>query len=122
VADVTGLLFAVFYILTALAAIVYYWNRVTASAPDALILGILPAAAAAFLAWILVKSLLAAPAAQIWSMAGIIAAGLVLMLYARFVLQSPFFVARGERFAGAARGRIASHLDPSCFFLRWRGN
>ena len=37
------------------------------------------------------KSLLAAPAAQIWSMAGIIAAGLILMLYARFVLQSPFF-------------------------------
>jgi hypothetical protein len=33
-------------------------------------------------------------------MAGIIAAGLVLMLYARFVLQSPFFVARR-----ALRGR-----------------
>jgi amino acid transporter len=91
VVDVTGLLFAVFYILTALTAVVYYRRRILAGAWDALILGVLPVGAAAFLTWILVKSLLSAPAAQVWSFAGIVAAGLILMLYARFVLRSPFF-------------------------------
>jgi len=48
---VTGLLFSIFYILTALAAVVYYRRRVLRSARDALMLGILPLAAAAFLGW-----------------------------------------------------------------------
>ena len=64
VVNVTGLLFAAFYILTALAAIVYYRRRVFTSAWDALILGILPLAAAGFLAWIVAKSLQSAPASQ----------------------------------------------------------
>ncbi len=42
VVAVTGLLFAIFYILTALATIVYYRRRVFTSAWDALVLGILP--------------------------------------------------------------------------------
>jgi amino acid transporter len=96
VVDVTGLLFAVFYILTAVTAVVYYRRRILAGAWDALILGVLPVAAAAFLTWILVKSLLSAPAAQVWSFAGIVAAGLILMLYARFVLRSPFFQLQRE--------------------------
>jgi APA family basic amino acid/polyamine antiporter len=96
VVDVTGLLFAIFYILTALTAIVYYRHRVLASFRDMLILGILPLAAAGFLGWILVKSLLAAPAAQIWSLVGIIAAGLVMMAYARLVLRSEFFQIQRE--------------------------
>ena len=75
---ITGLLYAAFYILTALAAIAYYRRRIFSSALDALILGVLPLAAAAFLGWILVKSLLVAPASQTWSMAGIIGAGVVL--------------------------------------------
>ena len=96
VVAVTGLLFAVFYILTALATLVYYRRRVLTSAWDALILGILPAAAAAFLAWIVARSLQSAPAPQIWSLAGIAAAGVILMLVARFVLRSPFFHIRRE--------------------------
>jgi amino acid transporter len=91
VIDVTGLLYAGFYILTGLAAIVYYRRRVFSNAGDALLVGILPLAAAGFLAWIVVKSLLAAPASQIWSIVGIVAAGVVLMFIARFVLRSPFF-------------------------------
>jgi amino acid transporter len=96
VVAVTGLLFAVFYILTALATMVYYRRRVLTSAWDALILGILPLAAAGFLGWIVAKSLQAAPAPQIWSLTGTIAAGLVLMLVARFGLRSPFFHIRRE--------------------------
>jgi amino acid transporter len=88
---ITGLLYAAFYVLTALAAIAYYRRRIFASALDALILGVLPLAAAAFLCWILVRSLLLAPASQTWSMAGIVGAGVILMLLARFVLKSPFF-------------------------------
>src|ERR1035438_6625617 len=88
---VTGLLYATFYILTALAAITYYRRRVFSSAWDALILGILPIAAVGFLGWVLVKSLQTAPASQIWSLAGIVGAGLILMLCARFILRSPFF-------------------------------
>ena len=96
VVAVTGLLFAIFYILTALATMVYYRRRVVSGAWDALILGVLPLAAAGFLAWIVVKSLQAAPGSQIWSLAGIVAAGLILMLAARFILRSPFFHVRRE--------------------------
>jgi amino acid transporter len=88
---VTGLLFSIFYILTALAAVVYYRRRVLRSARDALMLGILPLAAAAFLGWVLAKSLQSAPAPQRWSLTAIVAAGLIVMLAARFILRSPFF-------------------------------
>jgi len=91
VVDVSGLLFGAFYVLTALATIVYYRRRLVTSAWDALVLGILPVAAAGFLTWILAKSVQSAPASQIWSLAGIVVAGLLLMIVARFGLRSPFF-------------------------------
>jgi amino acid transporter len=91
VIDVSGLLFGTFYILTALATVVYYRRRILGNVRDALILGILPFGAAGFLAWIVVKSVQAAPAAQIWSLVGVVVAGLILMLAARYVLRSPFF-------------------------------
>ena len=96
------MLYAAFYVLTALAAIAYYRRRIFSSALDALILGVLPLAAAAFLSWILVQSLLLAPAAQTWSMVGIIGVGVILMLAARFILKSPFFQIRRE---SEGRGR-----------------
>ena len=88
---VTGLLFSIFYILTALATIVYYRRRVFSSPWDALILGILPLAAAVFLGWVFGKTVQNAPMTQIWSLIGIVAAGLILLLVARFILHSPFF-------------------------------
>ena len=91
VVDITGLLFAIFYILTALATIVYYRRRVFGSGRDFLILGLLPLGAAGFLGWIFTRSVQAAPAAQIWSLISIVAAGLLLLLSARFVLRSQFF-------------------------------
>ncbi|HTX27763.1 MAG TPA: APC family permease [Streptosporangiaceae bacterium] len=94
--DVTSLLYAAFYILTALAAIIYYWRRVFSNFLDGLILGVLPLAAAGFLGWILVKSLQTAPAAQIWSLVGIVGVGAALMLIARFVLRPQFFHLRPE--------------------------
>ena len=88
---VTGQLFAIFYIMTALATVVYYRRRVFGSARDALILGVLPLGAAGFLGWMLVRSLQGAPAAQFRSLAAIVGAGVLLMLCARFILRSRFF-------------------------------
>jgi len=91
VINVTGLLFSIFYILTALAMITYYRRRVLASAWDFLIRGLLPLGAAVFLGWVFVKSLVAAPVTQRWSLIGIVALGIVLMISARYILQSTFF-------------------------------
>jgi amino acid transporter len=89
--DVTGILYGGFYILTALAAIVYYRRRVFSNARDATIVGILPLAASGFLAWIVIKSLQTAPWPQRWTLVGIVGVGIVLMLVARFILRSQFF-------------------------------
>src|SRR6266568_4979424 len=97
---VTGQLFAIFYIMTALATIVYYRRRVFGGARDALILGLLPLGAAGFLGWMLVRSVQAAQSAQVRSLAAILVAGLLLMLCARFVLRSRFFGIQRERDTG----------------------
>ena len=96
VVDITGLVFAMFYVLTALAAVVYYRRRVFSGAWDAVILGILPIASAGFLVWMVVKYMTTAPAAQNWSVAGILISGLLMMLVARFWLRSPFFQVQRE--------------------------
>ena len=93
---VTTLIYAAFYILTALTAITYYWRRVFSNPLDGVILGILPLAAAGFLGWIIVKSLQAASAAQIWSLAGILGIGIAFMLLARLVLRPQFFHLRRQ--------------------------
>jgi amino acid transporter len=91
VVNVSGLLFAAFYILTALATMAYYRRRALGSVRNALELAIGPLAAAGFLGWIIYRSVQQAPPAQNWSLAGIIVLGLVLMLIARFGFRSPFF-------------------------------
>jgi len=91
VVDVTGLLFAVFYILTALATIVYFRRRVLGGAWDFIVLGLLPLGAAGFLGWMFVRSVQLAPASQRWSLVGIVGVGIILMFFARFVTQSQFF-------------------------------
>jgi amino acid transporter len=91
VVDVTGLLFSLFYILTALAAIVYYRRRIFSRVWDAILVGLLPLGSVAFLAWVVVKSLQGAPNAQRYALGGIVVAGLIMMVIARFVLRSQFF-------------------------------
>jgi len=91
VIDVTGLLFSIFYILTALAAVAYYRRRIVSGAVDFVTVGLLPLGAAGFLGWIFVKSLGEAPWSQRWSLIGIVIAGLVVVLAARFILHSSFF-------------------------------
>ena len=98
-----GILFALFYVFTAFAAIVFYRRRVLSSVKDMVTLGVLPLAAAGFLGWIVVKSLLAAPSSQLWSLVGVICVGLVLMIGARVIGKAPFFGLQREQDAGRDR-------------------
>jgi amino acid transporter len=98
VIDVTGLLFAIFYVLTALATIVYYRRKVVSSFWDAVSLGVLPLGAAGFLVWMFVKSLQSAAWTQRWSLIGIVVVGVILMYSARYILQSPFFHIKRESY------------------------
>jgi amino acid transporter len=91
VVDVTGLLFAIFYALTALVTIAYYRRRIFSSVGDAVTLGVLPLGAVAFLAWVLDKTLSVAPAAQVWSLIGVAGTGVVMMPAARIFLRPTFF-------------------------------
>jgi amino acid transporter len=93
---VSALLYTVFYIFTAVTAVVYYRRRVFSTALDALILGVLPLAAAGFLGWVVVKTLMAAPSAQIWSLIGIVGLGVILIPVVRFVLRPQYFHLRPE--------------------------
>ena len=93
---VSSLLYTVFYIFTAVTAVVYYWRRVFSNVLDAVILGMLPVAAAGFLGWVVVKTLLAAPSAQIWSLVGIVGLGVILIPVVRFVLRPQYFHLRPE--------------------------
>jgi amino acid transporter len=92
----TGILYATFYCVTAIAAVVYYRRRVMSNWRDAVTIGILPIAAVVFLAWIAIKSILSAPAAQNYSLLGFVVVGVILIFVARFVLRSPFFQIKRE--------------------------
>jgi len=110
VVDVTGILFAVFYVLTALATIAYYRVRIFSSAKDWIVLGLLPLAAAGFLVWMVVQDLRTAGAAgtpELISCAGILGLGLVLMLVARFGLRSAFFGIHREKASAEAASEPA---------------
>jgi amino acid transporter len=93
---VSTLLYTIFYVFTAVTAVVYYWRRIFSTALDAVILGVLPLAAAGFLGWVIVKTLLAAPSAQVWSLVGIIGLGVILIPVVRFVLRPQYFHVRPE--------------------------
>jgi amino acid transporter len=101
VIDVTGLLYAAFYVLTAFATIVYFRRRVITSLRSGIVLGVLPLAASGFLVWLLVKSLQTASTAEVWSIVVVLVVGLVLMVIARTVLKSSFFGISRESDPGA---------------------
>jgi len=96
VLDNTGILYATFYCVTAISAMVYYRRRVLSNWKDAITLGLLPLASVVFLAWVAIKSIFGAAAAQNYSLLGFIVVGLILILVARFGLKSPFFQIKRE--------------------------
>lgn len=91
VIDVTGWLYGSFYLLTVLAALAYFRRRIFTSLGDAVTVGILALGAVAFLGWAIWNSIAQAPEAVRYSFAGVVAAGILAMLSARFVQHSPFF-------------------------------
>jgi amino acid transporter len=104
--DDSGILYISFYVLTALATIVYYRRRVFSSLWNGLILGVLPLAAGAFLTWVLVKSMLSSSAASNLALAGTAVVGVLLLLSARFIQKSPFF-----RIPRESAGRSSHRAD-----------
>jgi amino acid transporter len=101
VVNIAGLLFGLFYILTALASIVYYRRRIFSNFWNAIVLGILPLGAAGFLGWMTVKWIMStATAPERWSLVGIVVGGVVLMFAARLFLKSPFFQVQRESHPG----------------------
>jgi amino acid transporter len=92
----TGILYAAFYCITALAAVVYYRRRALSNWREALTIGILPLASVVFLGWVAVKSMFTAPAAQNYSLLGFLVVGVILLVIARFVWRSPFFNVKRE--------------------------
>jgi amino acid transporter len=101
----TGILYATFYCITALSAIVYYRRRVLSNLSDAITLGLLPLAAIVFLGWVAIKSMLGAPAAQNYSLLGFLVVGIILLLIARFVWRSSFFETRRESWKPGTEAR-----------------
>ncbi|HUC57648.1 MAG TPA: APC family permease [Streptosporangiaceae bacterium] len=101
VVDVTGILYAAFYVLTAFATIVYFRRRVIGDFWSAVVLGVLPLAAAAFLIWLLVKSVMSASGIEDWTMIIVLVVGVILLFIARFGLRSSFFRLPRESDAGA---------------------
>jgi len=91
---ILGQLLGLLYILTTLAALTYYRRRIIASWWDAIVAGVLPLGAAGFLGWVLYRSISSAwdsGRPQVWTLLGVIASGLVMLVIARFVLRSVFF-------------------------------
>ncbi len=80
-----------FYMLTALAMMVFYRRHIFTKPRNILTIGLLPLASVGFLGWVLVRSLQLATSAQKWSILAVLGVGIVLMLLARFVWRSPFF-------------------------------
>ncbi|HEX3751104.1 MAG TPA: APC family permease [Streptosporangiaceae bacterium] len=109
--DDSGILYISFYVLTALATIVYYRRRVFGSLWNGVILGILPFAAAAFLTWVLVKSMLSAAAPQNWALVGTAGLGILLLLSARFIQKSPFFSIPRESAAASSHRADSSRAS-----------
>jgi amino acid transporter len=107
VVNLTGLLFALFYILTALASMTYYRRRIASSPWDLVVLGILPLGSAVFLGWMCERSVVTAPWPQRWSLVGIVAGGLVMMLAARLLLKSPFFQLKRESDPGPVIAKVS---------------
>jgi amino acid transporter len=93
----TGVLYGVFYAVSAVTNAWYYRTQLRRGAGDLIIVGILPLAAAAFLTWIIVKSVATFTRGENLTLIGIIVSGLVLLAIAH-QKKSPFFSIERTRY------------------------
>jgi amino acid transporter len=93
---VSGLLYALFYAITGLAASWFYRKVVTKSLKDALILGLFPLAGAALLLWVADKAIGALTGTESWILVGLAVLGIVMMLIAAKISKAPIFSIKME--------------------------
>jgi len=98
----SGVLYAIFYAVTGLAATWYYRRVVFQSAKNAVILGLLPLAGAGLLIWVTVKGVQALTTAERYGLLGIGVVGVGLMIVAATVYRAPIFSSRVETAEQAA--------------------
>jgi amino acid transporter len=72
VVSVAGLLFTIFYVMTAVTTLVYYRQEVVHNARSLIFTGLLPLGASVFLGWIFARSLMSAPSGQLWSVVAVL--------------------------------------------------
>lgn len=97
----TGILFGIFYAFGALANTWFFRSQIRQSFRSFLLVAAIPLAAAAFLAWIIVKSLQGFTFGAIIALVITIALGVLALLAARFLYKSPFFSIPRERYQPA---------------------
>jgi amino acid transporter len=101
----TGVLYATFYAVSALANTWHYRSLLRSNVKDAVIVGVLPIAAVAFLTWVSVKSVVGfSPGAQ-WTLAAIAATGGIAMILAKYGHRSAFFRPSAGREPAPTRSR-----------------
>jgi len=94
--NTSGVLYAIFYAVTGIAAAWYYRRLVFESGKNAIMLALLPIAGAALLIWVAVKGFQALTLAERNSLLGIAVVGVILMIIAARVYRAPIFKARIE--------------------------
>ncbi len=93
----SGLLYAIFYAVTGLAAAWYYRSLVLRSFKNAILSGLLPLAGAALLLWVSYKGATSLTGTEQASLIGIGVVGLVLLVVAAKVYKAPIFTSARER-------------------------
>jgi amino acid transporter len=88
--NTTGVLFGIFYAAVALASSWHHLQQRPFNRREATVI-VVPAVAAGFLIWICWKSIEQFTTGTKWAGLGLLGAGIVLMLWAKFRYHSPFF-------------------------------
>jgi len=86
----TGVLYGTFYAISAVTGTWYFRSQMRGGAGNVLLVAVLPLAAAAFLAWIIVKSVADFTQPENLTLLGVIASGLVMLVIAE-TKRSPYF-------------------------------
>jgi hypothetical protein len=99
-------LFALFYAATGIATAWYYRALIRQSARDVILQGVLPVGGAVALLYIAVKSVLGFSGSALWSMVGILLAGVLVLAVAVFRYRSPFFRLRPVAYVAEANPAV----------------
>jgi amino acid transporter len=94
--NTSGVLYAIFYAVTGLAATWYYRRTLRQSVKNAIMLGVLPVAGAALLIWVAVKGIQGLTTAENNGLIAIAVLGVIMMIIAARVYKAPIFKARIE--------------------------